>query len=158
MTDWQYAFLFGELAAQTKEVIEANRCGKPIADEGKQRFQTRSGISRRWQVNSMIRLLLIIGLAACGIVLVALAFVQRFGGLTAPVPLMLFVLTVVGYLLPTGLAVYRNCKATIWIVLLNVLLGWTMFGWVVALGWAASAKIREPAHSIGTPPHPVLGG
>jgi hypothetical protein len=42
--------------------------------------------------------------------------------------------------------------------LVNVFLGWTILGWFVALGWAASGQIRKPGHPIGTPPtHPVLG-
>ncbi len=53
---------------------------------------------------------------------------------------------------------YRDCKATVWIAVVNVLLGWTIFGWFIALGWSASGKTREPGHPIGTPPtHPVPG-
>jgi hypothetical protein len=41
-------------------------------------------------------------------------------------------------------------------VAVNLLLGWTIFGWFVAMGWAASGKIREPVHPIVVPPtHPV---
>ena len=106
-------------------------------------------------MNNLPRLVVIAGLAACAIVLIALGFVRHDADLMAPVTLMLFVLVVLVYLLPIGLAMYRDCKATIWIGLVNVLLGWTLFGWFIALGWAASGQIREPVHPIGTPPHPL---
>ena len=109
-------------------------------------------------MNNLLRLIVIVGLAACAFVVVALAFVRNDKELMAPVTLILFVLGVLAYLLPSGLATYRDCKATIWIALVNVFLGWTILGWFVALGWAAGGQIREPRHPIGTPPtHPVLG-
>lgn len=109
-------------------------------------------------MNNLLRLILIAGLSACAIVLIALGFVRHDADLMAPVTMMLFVLAVLVYLLPTGLAMYRDCKATIWIGLVNILLGWTLFGWFVALGWAASGQIREPGHPIALPPvHPAPG-
>ena len=107
-------------------------------------------------MNNLLRLLVIAGLAACAIVIVALGFVRHDADLMAPVTMILFVLGVLAYLMPTGLAMYRNCKATIWIGLVNVFLGWTILGWAAAMGWAASGQIRKPGHSVGTPPaHPV---
>jgi hypothetical protein len=53
---------------------------------------------------------------------------------------------------------YRDCKSTAWIVAVNLLLGWTIFGWFVAMGWAASGKIREPVHPIGAPPVQPMPG
>ena len=109
-------------------------------------------------MNNLLRLLLIAGLAGCGIVVVALSLARHNADLLAPVNLMLFVIGVLVYLLPTALAMYRDCKATAWIAVVNVLLGWTIFGWFVAIGWAASGKIREPSCPVGTPPtHPVVG-
>jgi hypothetical protein len=40
------------------------------------------------------------------------------------------------YFLPTILAFARNKRDTGAILLLNLFLGWTMIGWVVALVWA----------------------
>jgi len=93
-------------------------------------------------MNNLLRLAVIAGLAACAIVIVALGFVRHDADLMAPVTLMLFVLGVLAYLLPTGLAMYRDCRATVWIAVVNVFLGWTIFGWAAALGWAASGKTR----------------
>jgi len=109
-------------------------------------------------MNNLLRLLVIAGLAACAVVIVALGFVRHDAGLMGPVTLLLFMLGVWVYLLPTGLAIYRDCKSTIWIASVNVFLGWTILGWAVAMGWAASGKIREPVHPIGAPPvQPVPG-
>ena len=103
-------------------------------------------------------MLIIVGLMACGIAVVALGFARNDTNLLAPVHLMLFVLGVLVYLLPTGLAMYRDCRATIWIAAINVLLGWTIFGWVASLGWAATGKMRPPFAPIAPPPvHPVPG-
>ena len=109
-------------------------------------------------MSNMVRLLIVVGLIACGVAVVAVGFTRSDTNLLAPLHLMLFVIATLVYLLPTGLAMYRDCKATVWIAVVNILLGWTIFGWFAAIGWAASGKSREPGHAIGTPPnHPVPG-
>lgn len=109
-------------------------------------------------MNNLLRLLAIAGIVACGIVVVALGFARHDADLIGPVSLVLFVLGALVYLLPLGLAMYRDCKSTVWIALVNVLLGWTILGWFAALGWAAAGKVREAAHPMVTPPsHPVPG-
>lgn len=109
-------------------------------------------------MNNLLRLLVVMAAIACAIVVVSLGFVRHDAALLAPVHLALFVLAVVVYLFPAALAMYRDCRATAWIVMLNVFLGWTIAGWFAALGWAVSGKAQEPHHSIGNPPtHPVPG-
>ena len=44
------------------------------------------------------------------------------------------------YLLPTIVAVARGKKNILGIVLVNILLGWTLVGWIVALVWACTVK------------------
>ena len=44
------------------------------------------------------------------------------------------------YLLPTIVAVARGKKNILGIVLVNVLLGWTFIGWIIALVWACTVK------------------
>lgn len=44
------------------------------------------------------------------------------------------------YFLPTTLAALRRRKGFRWILALNVLLGWTVIGWIVALIWAIAGK------------------
>jgi hypothetical protein len=45
------------------------------------------------------------------------------------------------YFLPTILAFARNKRDTTAILLLNLFLGWTMIGWVVALVWAVKTDV-----------------
>ncbi|MGO8813721.1 MAG: superinfection immunity protein [Terriglobia bacterium] len=107
-------------------------------------------------MNNLLRLLVIVGLAAWAIAMPALGLERHNADLLAPFNLLLFVAGLLVYVLPTGLAIYRDCKSTAWIVVVNLLLGWTLFGWFVALGWAAGGKIREPFHPSAPPPiHPV---
>ena len=42
-----------------------------------------------------------------------------------------------GYLLPFSIALWRNHPAITKIFLVNLLLGWTVIGWIVALVWSA---------------------
>jgi hypothetical protein len=41
-----------------------------------------------------------------------------------------------GYLLPFSIALYRGHPAVVNIFLVNLLLGWTVIGWIVALVWS----------------------
>ncbi len=41
-----------------------------------------------------------------------------------------------GYLLPFSVALWRNHPATTNIFLLNLLFGWTVIGWLIALIWS----------------------
>ena len=50
---------------------------------------------------------------------------------------LLLVLCVV-YFVPTIVAMARNCAKKVGIIVLNVFLGWTLIGWVLALVWAVS--------------------
>lgn len=60
------------------------------------------------------------------------------------------------YLPPTIIAWVRQHPNRVSIFLLNLLLGWTVIGWFVALIWSASAIRRDPVdkHS-GTTERPV---
>lgn len=44
----------------------------------------------------------------------------------------------VGYLLPTAIGVGRKRSNTGAIFVLNLFLGWTLIGWVIALVWAVA--------------------
>jgi TM2 domain-containing membrane protein YozV len=51
------------------------------------------------------------------------------------------------YFLPTIIAVARRCRSDVVVGIINLLLGWTVIGWVVALGIAVGSRRRsdEPA-------------
>ena len=44
--------------------------------------------------------------------------------------------------LPTVVASSRNCKATGGIFVVNLFLGWTVLGWIIALAWAAGGDVK----------------
>ncbi len=54
--------------------------------------------------------------------------------------LFLAVLIFAFYFLPTLIAFLRQHKNKLAIFLLNLLLGWTVLGWVVSLVWSVRAK------------------
>ena len=56
------------------------------------------------------------------------------------------------YFLPAFLAAVRSHHQTMAIVALNVLLGWTLLGWVLALVWALTATPVQ-ASGQGQVPH-----
>ena len=57
--------------------------------------------------------------------------------------LFLFLIIAAMYLVPTIVAVARHHHQTGAIVVINLLLGWTFIGWVVALAMACGA-VRAP--------------
>lgn len=93
-------------------------------------------------MSKRFRALFAAGLVVFAILMIAFGLVRDTAALLPPIHLISFVVLVVGYLLPSALALYRNSTAIGWIAALNILLGWTLFGWVIALGWAAGGKTR----------------
>ena len=56
-----------------------------------------------------------------------------------------FIITVlVVYFVPTFVAIYRHHHNTAAIIVVDVFLGWTFLGWVVALAMAFTA-VKQPA-------------
>ena len=49
------------------------------------------------------------------------------------------------YFLPTIVALVRHKRNTLSIFLLNLFLGWTLIGWIVALVWASTVDVPAPA-------------
>jgi hypothetical protein len=52
--------------------------------------------------------------------------------------MIMFYVIVLTYFLPSIIALIRKKKNVVAIFLLNLLLGWTILGWVVALIWSVS--------------------
>lgn len=109
-------------------------------------------------MNQLLRLAAVGGLVAAAILIVAMGIAQHDAALMGPVDLIFFLIGVVVYMLPTELAMYRDCKALAWIALVNLTLGWTILGWFAALGWAARGSVQPPASTLTTPPaRPATG-
>ena len=59
---------------------------------------------------------------------------------------MAFIICIFGfYFLPAVVAVLRGMDKTAGVVVLNIFLGWTLIGWVVALCWAISGETSRQA-------------
>ena len=72
------------------------------------------------------------------------------------VPATAWALAVLGvalYLLPTAIAVSRDAAATTEVVLLNLVFGWTGFGWAWALVLAFG--VRRPRPPLQPPTRPI---
>lgn len=62
-----------------------------------------------------------------------------------------------GYLLPSFVAVARKAPSAASAVVINVLLGWTLIGWAVALAMACRSHQPSPVVHVqhrSTPPQP----
>lgn len=58
----------------------------------------------------------------------------------------LFIVGIGVYFLPAIVAVARHHKNAMSILVVDLFLGWTLVGWVVALAWSCTAQDeREPA-------------
>ncbi len=57
---------------------------------------------------------------------------------------LLLGLLLVVYFVPTLVAMLREHHQTAAIAILNILLGWTLIGWVAALVWSATAIKSSP--------------
>ncbi len=59
----------------------------------------------------------------------------------------ILILLLVGHFIPTIIALARGHHDGFAIFLTNLLLGWTVIGWVIALIWSVTA-IRRPATMV----------
>ncbi len=55
----------------------------------------------------------------------------------------IIVLALFGYFIPTMIAILRKKKNTLAIFLLNLLLGYTLVGWLIALIWAVMYEDKD---------------
>jgi hypothetical protein len=58
--------------------------------------------------------------------------------------MFIMILFIVPYIVPTIIAFNRQHPQRIPILLLNIFLGWTFVGWVVALVWSTTAFAATP--------------
>ena len=104
-------------------------------------------------MNNLLRLIVLGALLVFAVLMIGLGLARNVGDLSAPVHLLLFFIAIALYLFPAALAYHRDCEAVVWIAIVNVFLGWTIFGWFVSIGWAAAGKARTGLPAI--PTHPV---
>lgn len=85
----------------------------------------------------LVEILVFGGVFLIGVLVPALELAKHGVDILAPLYLVFLVIGMGFYLLPTLLAGYRNTQHATWIAVVNLLLGWTILGWVICLGWAA---------------------
>ena len=68
------------------------------------------------------------------------------GGPLGVVIVLVSVLGLALYMLPTIIAVCRDHHQGGAIAIVNIFFGWTFIGWVVALAWSASHVVRHAHH------------
>lgn len=56
----------------------------------------------------------------------------------AGLSVIIIVISLISYFLPTIIAMFRGKSNTFAILLLNLFLGWTFIGWIVALVWSVT--------------------
>jgi hypothetical protein len=65
------------------------------------------------------------------------------GDTSSGLGIFLLIIIVIGYFLPTVIVWFRRHPSGVAIFLLNLLLGWTVVGWVVALVWACTNVVPK---------------
>jgi hypothetical protein len=109
-------------------------------------------------MNNLLRLLIACVLVAFAVAILSLGMARQTNNLDAPFILLLLIIGLGFYFMPTMLALYRNCHATSWIAMINVLFGWTIVGWFAAIGWAATGKTDTFPPTITAPPRSPITG
>ena len=119
------------------------------AEAAKRGAATTRGASKKWGW------VFAIAAIAVGVLAAALWFNQgdpEVGGASAS-ELGLLVVSALGfagllvgilaiYFLPSIVAVKREVKTSGGVIVVNIFLGWTLVGWVVALAWAVSGETQ----------------
>lgn len=59
--------------------------------------------------------------------------------------ILIFIFALLVYFLPTMVASSREIRASGGVFVLNLLLGWTFLGWVIALVWAVAGERKASA-------------
>jgi uncharacterized sodium:solute symporter family permease YidK len=54
--------------------------------------------------------------------------------------IVLWMVALIAYLVPSIVAEERNSKKLHPIIIVNVFLGWTVIGWIIAMKWACEPK------------------
>jgi len=68
---------------------------------------------------------------------------------------LIFVLPMLAlHFLPTIIAAARHAQNFIWILVVNLLLSWTVVGWIVALIWSLCDRPRYVVAYLPPPPVP----
>jgi hypothetical protein len=78
-----------------------------------------------------------------GIAITLIMFIQA---LPVLITFFMIIATILFFMLPSYISMFRGHSNTAAIVVLNILLGWTCIGWIAALVWAFTAARGQETH------------
>ena len=142
-----------EAAAAERERIKQEKAAKREEEAALKKTKEEEGI----QINESIIIARPVnkplGIGSLIAIVALIAFMIWFtvdsGGTVNPISLgMLVVLfmslgAIAAYLLPSLIAIGRKHNASVGIFILNLLLGWTVLFWIVALVWSLSPNVDQ---------------
>ena len=70
--------------------------------------------------------------------------------MTAIIFVWIWLVSMFLYMIPTFIGCYRKHHNTLAIGMLNLLLGWTMLGWIISLIWACTNNIDNEKKKVKT--------
>jgi len=106
---------------------------------------------------TLIGVTVVAGMSLFGLILTG----KAGAGSGVLIALLLIVLSIAFYCLPALIAGRRNTEKKNYITLLNLLMGWTIIGWIAAFIWAVTDKqlpVPQVAPQIPPPPQPIHFG
>jgi hypothetical protein len=90
-----------------------------------------------------------LGIFALGLLaLISFAIGQGTNGIAGLMTIVFFASSIALYFSPSWVAHRRGHTSAVAITVLNVLLGWTVLGWIGALVWAYSGRAKGQTHEI----------
>ena len=72
------------------------------------------------------------------------------GFLVAGIPFFIILILIIPYFIPSVIAFVRKHHNSAAILILNILLGWTIIGWIVCLVWSLTSKQMNQTINITT--------
>jgi len=110
-------------------------CATIIKNMENQTEETKSSFFEHWKRSVLV----IVGFVAICIFIGSLHLSsEQSGALVIAIPLCLFL-----YFLPAYIAFKKEKKNKVAIFALNLFLGWTLIGWIVALVWSLTYEERK---------------
>jgi hypothetical protein len=121
-------------------------------------FRSRAFHHGEVRMRNLLLLFVVGGVIASGVLAISLGMAQHSSAILAPAQLILFTIAAAVYLWPSLLALHRKCRAAKWIISLNILLGWTVVGWIAAMIWAIRGAVRAVSVQSSTHSSEVVAG
>ena len=70
-------------------------------------------------------------------------FMDELSSLVIALYFLGFIISLIIYFVPTVIAIHRGHRNKVAIIVLNIFVGWSFIGWVVALVWSFTSNVVE---------------